>query len=187
LRRNQIVEEANAIGTAYLRLDVLPAVAQPPLREAFRRYVDARLAAYRKLPDVEAAKRELTTANALQEEIWKEALAAVRGDAAPYAPMVLLPALNAMFDIATTRTMTTQLHTPLSIFVIMFVLALMGGLLSGYGMAAGKSGSWLHMICFVIVVVATVSAILDLEFPRLGWARIEAFDQGLVDLRVKMQ
>ena len=69
----------------------------------------------------------------------------------------------------------------------MFVLALMGGLLSGYGMAAGKSGSWLHMICFVIVVVATVSAILDLEFPRLGWARIEAFDRALADLRAKMQ
>ncbi|HEY5866855.1 MAG TPA: DUF4239 domain-containing protein, partial [Candidatus Tectomicrobia bacterium] len=42
-RRQLIVEEANAIGTAYLRLDLLPAAAQPALRELFRRYVDARL------------------------------------------------------------------------------------------------------------------------------------------------
>src|SRR5262249_42430580 len=47
IRRNQIVEEANAIGTAYLRLDVLPAAMQPGLREAFRSYVDTRLAVYR--------------------------------------------------------------------------------------------------------------------------------------------
>src|SRR5262245_7039672 len=54
-RRIQIVAEANAIGTAYLRLDVLSAAAQPPLREAFRRYLDTRLSAYRKLPDIPAA------------------------------------------------------------------------------------------------------------------------------------
>jgi len=187
-RRQQIVEEANAIGTAYLRLDVLPAATQPALREAFRRYLDTRLAAYRKLPDIAAANQELSAGNVLQEEIWKQAVAAVRADAAPpYAAITVLPALNAMFDIATTRTMAAQLHTPLGVFVILFVLALVGALLSGYGMAAGKSGSWLHIICFVFVVVATISVILDLEFPRLGWARIEAFDQALADLRQRMQ
>ncbi|HEX6722674.1 MAG TPA: hypothetical protein VF107_14000, partial [Burkholderiaceae bacterium] len=42
LRRAQVVDEANAIGTAYLRIDLLPASAQPRLRETFRQYVDAR-------------------------------------------------------------------------------------------------------------------------------------------------
>jgi hypothetical protein len=42
-RRQLIVEEANAIGTAYLRIDLLPPGAQPGLREIFRQYVDARL------------------------------------------------------------------------------------------------------------------------------------------------
>jgi len=51
-RRQLIVEETNAIGTAYLRLDLLPASMQPALRESFRHYVDARLGAYRKLPDI---------------------------------------------------------------------------------------------------------------------------------------
>ena len=39
LRRQMTVDEANAIGTAYLRLDLLPAQAQPALREKFRRYL----------------------------------------------------------------------------------------------------------------------------------------------------
>jgi hypothetical protein len=56
-RRHLIVEETNAIGTAYLRLDVLPSTVQPALRDSFRRYLDSRLAIYRKLPDAAAAKR----------------------------------------------------------------------------------------------------------------------------------
>jgi hypothetical protein len=42
-RRHLVVEEANAIGTAYLRLDLLPASTQTALRESFRQYVEARL------------------------------------------------------------------------------------------------------------------------------------------------
>ena len=52
VRRAQVVDEANAIGTAYLRLDLLPASVQPPLREVFRAYVDARIDTYDKLPDL---------------------------------------------------------------------------------------------------------------------------------------
>ena len=54
-RRQLIVEEPNAIGTAYVRLDLLPTDAQPTLRERFRQYLAARLAVYRKFPDVAAA------------------------------------------------------------------------------------------------------------------------------------
>src|SRR6266849_4254262 len=45
-RRQQIAQEANAIGTAYLRLDLLPEIEQPTLRDLFRRYLDARLRVY---------------------------------------------------------------------------------------------------------------------------------------------
>ena len=64
MRRQLIGQEANAIGTAWLRLDLLPAQAQPELRDLFRRYLDLRLAAYRKMPDVEAALAELSQAKA---------------------------------------------------------------------------------------------------------------------------
>ncbi len=65
-RRQLIVEETNAIGTAYLRVDLLAPGAQPALRENFRRYLDARLGVYQKLPDIDAAKEELAKANKLQ-------------------------------------------------------------------------------------------------------------------------
>ena len=108
-RRKLIVEEANAIGTAYLRIDLLPAAAQGEMRESFRRYLDARLAAYRALPDLEAANADLARATRLQQEIWTKAVASSAGT--PTAVLVL-PALNQMIDITTTRTMAAQTHPP---------------------------------------------------------------------------
>src|SRR5580704_121962 len=56
-RRQLVGEEANAIGTAYLRIDLLPQSAQPTLREDFRNYLDARFASYRELRiNLDAAK-----------------------------------------------------------------------------------------------------------------------------------
>ena len=81
-RRQLIVEETNDIGTAYLRLDLLPADLQPALRESFRRYLDARIEVYRKLPDLTAAKKSLAEANELQKQIWRQAVAASRAEGA---------------------------------------------------------------------------------------------------------
>src|SRR5258708_24657259 len=110
-RRQLIVEETNDIGTASLRLDLLPVDAQPGLREKFRGYVDTRLEIYRKLPDFRAAQEETAKANRLQAEISRQSVAPTRAHGpSAAAPMLLLPALNAMIDITTTRTMATQIH-----------------------------------------------------------------------------
>ena len=187
-RRNLVVEEVNAIGTAYLRLDLLPTDAQPALRDLFRRYVDSRMEAYRKLPDIEAVKAELMRSTQLQGEIWTQAMAAGRMEGAPPpATMLLLPALNQMIDITTTRTMVTQLHPPIVIFAMLYGLALASALLAGYGMAGGKSRNWLHIIGFAAVMAMAVYVIIDIEYPRLGLIRVDTYDQALVDLRASMK
>jgi len=186
-RRQLIVEETNDIGTAYLRVDLLPADLQPALRESFRRYLDTRIEVYRKLPDIAAAKESLAKANELQKQIWRQAVVASRAEGAqPAAPVLLLPALNAMIDITTTRTMATQLHPPVIVFVMLFGLALAASLLAGYGMTGSKVRRWFHMLGFALVMAFAVYVILDIEYPRLGLIRVDAFDQALVDLRQSM-
>jgi hypothetical protein len=187
-RRQLIIEETNDIGTAYLRLDLLPMDAQPELREKFRQYLDARLEVYRKLPDFAAAKEEIVKANRLQVEIWRQSVAASRAQgASAAAPMLLLPALNAMIDITTTRIMAMQVHPPMVIFALLFGLALASSLLVGYGMAGSKARNWLHMLGLAFVMAVSVYVILDIEYPRLGFIRIDAFDQALVELRESMK
>jgi len=187
-RRQLIVEETNTIGTAYLRIDLLAPDAQVTLRENFRRYLDNRLAVYRKLPDVAAAYQELAKGDEIQREIWHQSVAASRAPgASPAAPMLLLPALNAMFDIATTRTLAAQIHPPLIIFIMLFALALISAMLAGYGMAGGKERNSIHMACYALVIAVSVYVILDIEYPRLGLIQIESFDQALSDLRNTMK
>jgi len=187
-RRALIIEEANAIGTAYLRLDLAPPNAQPALRESFRRYVDSRLEAYRKLPDMEAATAELARSTQLQGEIWNQAVAIGRMEGvSSAATMLLLPALNQMIDITTTRTMAGQMHPPKVIFIMLFGLALASALLAGYGMSGGKSRDWLHLLAFAMVMAIVVYVIIDIEYPRLGLIQVDAFDQVLIDVRESMK
>jgi hypothetical protein len=186
-RRHLIVEEANAIGTAYLRLDLLPAAAQPALRDAFRRYVDGRLEVYRVLPDIEAARAALARSAVLHGEIWRQAVDACAGQSDRSANMLVLPALNQMIDITTTRTVAAETHPPAIIYALLAALVLISALLAGYDMAGGKTRNWVHMTGFALIMAAAIYVILDLECPRLGWIRIDAVDQLLVDVRENMK
>jgi hypothetical protein len=121
--RHLIQSEANAIGTAYSRLDLLPPGSQAAIREKFRNYVDSRLETFRKLPDIPAAEAELSRSQKLQSDIWKQALAASRlPDRDPDALKLLLPALNEMFDAASMRTTSRMMHPPLAVFALLFSL-----------------------------------------------------------------
>lgn len=186
-RRQQIVQESNDIGTAYLRVDLLPAEDQPAIREAFRKYADARIATYRALPDLDAAKAELATSVGLQQEIWSRSVTACTKLGNPAVTSLVISALNTMIDISTTRTMTTQLHPPSIIFAMLGILALASAYLAGFGMAGSKRRSWVHIIAFAGILAITTYVILDLEYPRLGLIRLDAFDQVMIDVRQSMK
>ncbi len=134
-------------------------------------------------PDLAAAKAELDQSQVLQARIWSEAVAAARSSPTVAATSVLLPALNEMFDIVTTRTAATRMHPPVIIYVLLFALALLGALFAGSAMAGTRTRASLHVIGFAVMMAASVYLILDLEFPRIGLIRIDAMDQLLVDVR----
>jgi hypothetical protein len=188
VRRELIVEEANAIGTAYLRLDLLTPELQPALRQQFRDYLDSRLEVYRKMPDIVAVEAELSRSGRLQQGIWTRAVVDSRlVGTSPETGRLLLPAINAMIDITATRTMAAKIHPAPVIYKLLFLLALVCSLLAGYGMAGSKKRNWLHTTAFAVITAASVYVILDIEYPRAGLIRINAFDQVLVELRQSMQ
>lgn len=185
--RQLIGEEANDIGTAYLRIDLLTKAAQPALRDSFRRYLDSRLETYRKLPDVPAAFEEYAKSVRLQNEIWKLAVDASGDRAAhPDAGKLLLPAINQMIDITTTRMTLAQLHPPKVIPLLLLGLGCVSSFLLGLNMAGSTRRSVIHVVGYAAVTVITVFIIVDLEYPRLGLIRADASDKVLNDLRKSM-
>jgi hypothetical protein len=181
--RTLINEEANDIGTSYLRLDLLPPAEQPALRELFRNYVTSRLNQY-SLPAANSVSPETAR---LQSQIWSRTLAAsTTPEASPDAAKLLLPALNDMFDITATRQNAFNMHPPAIVYVLLFALSCACALLAGFGMPPG-SRNWLHMITFAAIVSMTIYATLDIEYPRRGLIRLSNYDNVFIDLRQSMK
>jgi hypothetical protein len=187
-KRMLVAEEANCIETAYLRLHLLSHQAQPALQELFRRYLESRLETYRRLPNMAAAELEMAESKKIQEVVWNEAVAATQlPDSHPSSGLLLLPALNNMIDISTTRTMALQIHPPRIIYALLFGLGLICSLLAGFRMSSGQHRSWLHILGFTVLTVIIVYVMLDVEYPRAGLIRLESADQLLINLREHMK
>jgi hypothetical protein len=117
----------------------------------------------------------------LQAEIWQTAITPGHARSAGTVEQVLLPTLTTMFAVAKARNSAGQRHPPEIIFVMLFGLTLVSALLAGYGMAASKTPSWLHMVGFAFSVAATVFVIYDIDFPHSGLLRLDPFDQILLN------
>jgi len=185
-RRQLAVEETNDIGTAWKRLDLLPASRQAALREDFRQYVDTRLAVYRDVTNRQSVLQSLALTKSLQDEIWSRAVTACEEVSSPAITDLVITSLNAMIDITTTRTTAAQMHLPVLIRDLLIVLPLVCALLAGLDAASLHRRSPVHMLGFALVLSITIFVILDLDYPRVGLIRIDVFDQSLVDLRKSM-
>src|SRR5262252_3799949 len=188
-RRHLIVEEANDIGTAYLRVDLLPADAQPEIRDLFRRYVDSRIETYRGFRDRAKAQQDIAKSQARQNELWQKSLAAAARLNNAAATMLLLPALNAMIDITATRiaAAATENHPPAVIFAMLAAVALVSALAAGFEMGGSANRSWLRIVGYALILSVSVYVVIDLEFPRRGLIRVDAFDHYITDVRSSMK
>src|SRR6266481_2527700 len=112
IRRRKVDPDGATQGTGAVEGAVLlPPAAQPALRERFRQYVDAWMAVYRKLPDLDAAKSELSGVAALQRKIWALAVAARQQASSPAVMTLVLSA----------RTVALGTHPPQVVPVMLTV------------------------------------------------------------------
>jgi hypothetical protein len=177
--RSLITEEINTIDTAYHRVDLLPRETQPLIRQLFRDYITTRLNQY------ETTEHSISPESLrLQDEIWKESVAAASmSQPNPNsATLVLLPALNKMFDITNTRHNAFNMHPPGAVFILLFFLSCLCAFIAGFVIQPGRK-NWLHMVGFAALVSLTIGAILDIEYPSHGLIRLTSYDNYFVALR----
>ena len=181
-RRAMITEETNAISTAYLRLDILSPKDRKVLANDFLSYITNRLDIYQALPNFKKAEAHLNASQSIQMKLWQDAVNA-SNTAGMTVPMMLLPSINAMFDIANTRTQYTYYHPHYLVFLLMILVAFSCSFLIGYGIA--DKGVWnsLHIITFILITTVTLYIIIDLEYPRLGVIQETQFDNQLIELQ----
>ncbi len=180
-RSAAVVDEANAIGTAYLRASLLHGTVRGPAEAKLREYVDLRVQASVVSLDHEADRLQLVAAaSRVQEELWALArqAAAERPDA---ITALFASALNDMFDALGTRDATLARHVPEVVLLLVYGTFLMAALILGY--SSGMSGHRASFVSNILVglIVCLVFIIIDLDRPRRGI--IEVSQHSLVELQ----
>jgi len=180
-RRHLIAEEANIIGTTILRTDMYPDSMRTLLRAALRDYVEKRIAFYEAGMDVKKAMSEYNSAQDLSLKVWRMASAYAKEDDITTRTSQLIPSINEMIDITSTRLAAGMGTIPDSIMYFLFVLCACTSFLLGYDQV--DKLDWLIVTGFAITLSATVFSIVDLDRPRGGLISMDKPNQVIVELR----
>lgn len=189
-RRQLIVVEANAIAAAYNNLDLLPPELRGQLRAIIKDYLALRISVSR-IPhgfvEEDHIARTSDTSERLLVQVVDAVIAASRQSSSDTIGQVLLPSLNEASSVARNRNALALRHPPVIVYVFLFSLALTASLLAGGAIAPRERGamsstSKLHMVSLALALAASVYVILEIEFPRQGFIRLDNYDQVLINL-----
>ncbi len=164
-----VVEEANAIGTALLRTDLLPEAVREQTREALRAYLALRVDSARISLD---HARERAAAAARTERaisgLWALAVAAVRTDPGAVTSGLYVQALNQAIDAYGLRQAALERHVPEAVMLLMFIAFVVTACLVGYTSGTAGNRVSLANLALIVLVVLLVFVIIDLDRPRRG-------------------
>jgi len=180
-RRQLVIEEANAIGTVILRTDMYPDSVRQVLRNYLREYVADRIAFYKSGMDMEKTVEAYIMAGEISTNIWHVATTYAKVDPVTTKTSELIPALNDMIDITTTRRAAGEATIPDSIMYFLFTLCLCSAFLLGYDRK--NKFDWIVVIGFAIMLSATVFTIIDLDRPRSGLINMDVPNQKIIELQ----
>jgi hypothetical protein len=180
-RVNIINEEANAIGTAVLRADLYPDSIRQAFRKDFEAYLETRIRFFSVKADIPAIVKSLQDGQALQATLWERASSLGRDKENLHRTSQMIPALNEMFDIASTRTAATIDKVPEIIFYLLFLISVTASLMVGY--AGGIKPDWTMVLSFSLMISMTVYLIVDLDRPRKGAITMDKANEQIVQLR----
>jgi hypothetical protein len=176
-----VLKEANAIGTAYYRLDLLPKEDQDKLRPLYREYTQSRINVFAKYADRPLSNSYVRRSLELQNQIWNIANTSVLKVQNPGIISLVLSSTNEVIDVANERLQATRTRPPLIVYILLFTLPLAAAFLVGQGMAANQRRPLFYMVTFCATISAIIYIIVDLEFPRLGLIQIDLGDKVLVE------
>jgi hypothetical protein len=193
-RRQLIVQEATAVGTAYDQLDLLEPAARDALKAKLKAYLGARIELYREPIgfDLQGERATFSPAQqariaALKAELWSDTVTACL--AATYASTcsILIPTMTRVFETAQLRSGANEKHPPTIVFAMLYSFGLVGSLLAGFSMAATERPSRVHLWAFALAMSFALFVLTNVEFPRLGLIRVDSFDHFLAEAYARMR
>ena len=180
-RREIVLDEANAIGTTYLRAATLPVPIAAEMRNLLREYVEARLQG----AQAGQVAQAIAKSEELHGRLWAQAMAAVEKDRSPIAS-IFIQSLNEVIDLHAKRVMVgLRSRVPGAIWMGLYLLAVLSMMAMGYHEGLTSTKRSLAMVALVLAFSAVLILIVDLDRPGQGLLQVS--QQAMIDLRNSMQ
>lgn len=181
-RSEAVVDETNAIGTTYLRSQLLPSSARNDAGSLLRRYIDLRVQAGAVTLARESERESLINeSNEVLDRLWRLAMRAAQEDGSMVTSGLFIQSLNEMIDSYGRRDAELKRHVPEVVLFLLYAAFLMTGIVVGFaaGVADHRASFATYVLISLIVVLTFI--IVDLDRPRRGLIRID--HSSLVDLK----
>jgi hypothetical protein len=180
-RRDLVLQEANALGTAMLRVQLLEDSARGAMIPLLRRYIDARVewseTSVPVLTDEAGAE--------LQRQLWAELGRAIRVESNQALSRSVMEAFNTAFDLANSREVARSAHIPARVMQVLFLYALLTMGMLGYNLAGHGKRHRIATVMLVSLLTLALVVILDIERPRTG--SIQVSQQPMEALKTSLQ
>jgi hypothetical protein len=179
-RRQLVIEEANAIGTTYLRAKTLPEPRSSEIQELLRQYTALRVEIAGTADDAPEKIRGMDNrTKELHGLLWSHAAVLARESPSPVIA-VFLQTLNEMIDLHTKRLAEFRNRVPFSIYLVLFVVSTITLWLVGYYFGWHRQRVRILTTMLALLVASVMWLIMDLDQPVRG--AIKASQQSLIEL-----
>jgi hypothetical protein len=181
-RRMGVLEEANAIGTTFLRTSFLPQSQQVESARLLREYVAERITGVQQ-PD--RSEQAIARSEVLHTELWTQADAAAKRDPGSITTGLYIQSLNETIDLHTIRLLAMRSRVPLALWAALCFLSTLGMAAVGYQSALAATRRSPAMLALVLAFATVLYLIIDLDRGQEGLFRIS--QQPMLDLQKSIQ
>ncbi len=185
-RKMHVLNEANVFNTAYDYTDLVSKKHQPIMRKYIKLYLDLHLSAYKNIPYLDKVQQDLDAAEEIEHKLWQASVAACEDNSNKSLFILVIPAIDEMFRVSESGINLARIHPPGIIFMLLIGLSTAGAFLIGYNSAKSKKNIPVHIACYVLFMAFTIYIVVNIEFPRAGFIRLNYFDRILLDVRDNM-
>jgi hypothetical protein len=179
-RKQLVLEEANAIGTTYLRADLLAEPQRTQERDLLREYAGLRLQAFSERNVTATAHDALAKSQALQARLWSAATTAAAQQPSSVMVSLFVQSLNDTIDMDGKRVTADRNRVPDTIWLMLYLVAVLTMAALGYQFGLTGTRSWIVTICLVLVFTTVIVLVADLDRPARGFVQVS--QQPMIDV-----
>jgi len=181
VRRHVLLDEANAIGTSYLRAAMLPDTQGASIRHLLREYTDVRIQA----TTGASLDQVLRRSEKIHQQLWTEAVAAAGHDARSVPTGLFIQSLNEVIDLHAARVMAALgSRMPLIVWIVLFAVGFLSFFTMGYQAGLTRTSRSTATIVLALTFVSVIWLVADLDRPGEGVLGVS--QQPMIEVRRMM-